>query len=234
MSFKGSIEAIKKIEKETAMKDRGGVAYFVDGDQGRLAFFGEKEMVERAIFTIVTTMTDGMTQMKPDGTKISPIISLEADIIEEYLPRMRKAKKENGEKVLLVRDEVSDTDNFEKVAEYIARNAVPVKDTDYFLFAMVHKDKIISSGINLICNKHTASRMTSGSLSDFNQLAGKILSALMGLLVNYLAMYTPCTKASIKDFFERLRRTKQHLGKGRMFRSFEYSPVYPPVSGPIQ
>lgn len=234
MSFKGSMEAIKKVEKETAMRDRGGFAFLVDGADRCIAFFGEKEMVERAIFTIVTDMTNGMSVVETNGRVTDGITAIETAIMEKFLPDMRRTRKLNGERPLLIRDECSIKDNFEAVAEFITKNVEPVQDQDFFLFSMAHGSKVISSGIHLVCNKQLLNRLKKGNQGVIEQIADKVIRALLNLIANYLEMYTPCTKTYITGFFMRLRAGKMCIKTENIDMVRMRGALYPPVIGLIQ
>lgn len=224
MSFKDSIKAIKKIEQETAMRNRGGVINFIDGDEERLGFFGEKEKVERCICMMSVTLLDGVYRNMPDGMK-DAVSALEDDIYNN-MPLMKSRKKEKPPAILIMRDEEKEEDKFEDVINFITEKARPQKDLDIMMFAMMNGDKVYISSRMMALSKSVYQKIQHGDQSACDTAIDKLYMSILSVVGNYLTMHTPCTKKAVTEFFELMKKAELNV---RMQR--ESNMIYPNIPG---
>lgn len=216
MSFKDSIKAIKKIEQETAMKNRGGVIHFVDGDEERLAFFGEKEKVERCICMVAVTMLDSIQRKMPDGMK-DATDCLEEDIY--YNQSIMKSRKNGHKQVPLpLRDELREEDHFDEIINFITEKARPQKDMDLIMFAMMNGNKTYIIGRKLALSKSICQKINKGDQKASDAIVDKIYQSVLCVVGNYLYTHTAYTKKAIAEFFEIMQQAKSHVQSERSAR----------------
>jgi hypothetical protein len=232
MSFKRSIEAIKKIEQETAMKNRGGFAFLADGGEERLAFFGDKDHVEKCLSAVATILLKDISKATTDKKEEKAASFLRIDLLEN-LEFMNSVKKEKGITIPLpMRNEFSFSDRFEEIAMYIAKNARPQKEQDTFIFAMMNGEKMCLSTRDMIWSDSLCDKIRKGDKEAEKSAINNLYTALLGIIGNYFAMHTDCTEETINEFFEKYMKNEKSFvltGIGRKDGVEHVMPPYNPI-----
>ena len=205
---KSTMDSIRLMDAETAMKNRGGVLLEMTPDQSGIAYFGETEHVEDCLIALTIHFTEGMLRFENDGEGKCAIWDLKNDI-EEYL---KNNKKQDGQaEELHVRDSFSFMDQFDEVARTVEKKLRPRDPDGLLLFAMMNGNKIRIVGKDMAINKEIYNRIKDQEdMTATENLVLLLYRSLLLLNINYLTVHTPCTKKVVDDYIMKLTKTKMY------------------------